>query len=78
VRRGLLSLWSVDKIVPGDNPAKEMERNLNAAQIILLLISANFFASEDCDKAMMYSLLMQKKEHSHVIPVILPIKLKQK
>lgn len=48
-----------------------MERNLNTAQMILLLISANFFASENCDKAMMYSLLMQKKEHVYVIPVIL-------
>jgi HEAT repeat protein len=71
VRRGLVSLWSVDEIVPGDNPVGEIEHHVDTAQIILLLISANFFASENCDKAMMHSLLMQKKEHVHVIPVIL-------
>jgi HEAT repeat protein len=71
VRRGLISLWSVDEIVPGDKSVGEIEHHVDTAQIILLLISANFFASEDCDKAMMHSLLMRKKEHVHVIPVIL-------
>ena len=41
VRRGLVSLWSVDKIVPGDNPVGEMEHYLNAAQMILLLGSSS-------------------------------------
>ncbi len=70
-RKGSITLWSVDKILPGADRDAEIERNLNIAQIILLLLSADFFASEHCYDIMMYALQRQKEDHIHVIPIML-------
>ena len=70
-RQGLISLWSVDKILAGVDRNVEIERNLNTAQIILLLLSAGFFASEHCDDLMTRALQRQKKDHVRVIPILL-------
>ncbi len=37
-RQGLISLWSVDKTLAGADRNVEIERNFNAAHIILLLL----------------------------------------
>src|SRR6266446_4525256 len=75
-RQALISLWSLDKILPGADRILEIERNLNTAQIILLLLSAGFFASEHCDDLMTRALQRQKKDHVRVIPILLrPIDL---
>lgn len=70
-RRGFISLWSVDKIIAGNDPTVEIERHLNIAHIILLLISADFFADELCNEIMMRSLQIDGEEHARVIPIIL-------
>src|SRR6266700_7917455 len=66
-RKGLITLWSVDKILPGADRDAEIERNLNTAQIILLLLSADFLASEHCDDVMRRALQRRKKDHIRVI-----------
>src|SRR6266702_2891982 len=70
-RQGVVSLWSVDKILPGADRNVETERNLNAAQIILLLLSADFFDSERCNDIMMRALQRQKEEYIRIIPIML-------
>src|SRR6266852_8401456 len=62
-RQGLISLWSVDKTLAGADRNVEIERNLNAAQIILLLLSADFFDSEHCDDVMTRALQKHKEGH---------------
>src|SRR5260370_23575017 len=70
-RQGLITLWSVDKTLPGADRNVEIERNLNTAQIILLLLSADFLASEHCDDVMMRALQRRKRDHIRVIPIML-------
>ncbi len=70
-RRGLISLWSIDKTLAGADRNVEIERHLNTAQVILLLLSADFFASEHCDDVMMRALQRQKEDHIRIIPILL-------
>src|SRR6266566_4528074 len=71
-REGLITLWADLDIDAGAEWKKEIHHHLNAARIILLLISPDFMASEYC-----YSVEMQRaiERHEHgearVIPIIL-------
>ncbi|NJL41720.1 MAG: TIR domain-containing protein [Leptolyngbyaceae cyanobacterium SM1_4_3] len=71
-RQGVISTWHDRNISAGSEWAKEIDQNLNSAQIILLLVSANFLASDYC-----YSIEMQRAIERHeageacVIPIIL-------
>ncbi len=47
------------------------ETLLNTAQIILLLLSANFLASEHCHDVMMRALQKHKEDNVYVIPILL-------
>ena len=69
---GLISEWHDRNIDLGEEWAKEIDRNLASADIILLLVSASFLASKYC-----WSVEMEKalERHDHgdakVVPVIL-------
>src|SRR5215471_21710359 len=71
-REGLITLWDDMDICPGDEWEKEIRGHLETAQIILLLVSPNFIASDYG-----YSIEMQQamKQHeqgqARVIPIIL-------
>ena len=45
---GLISDWYDRKIVAGQNFRKEIDNNLEDADIICLFISANFLFSDEC------------------------------
>jgi TIR domain len=70
-RQGIISSWSNIDIVPGTEWHLQIRNHLNAAQIILLLISADFMASEFC-----YSIEMTRAIERHqvnqtrVLPII--------
>ena len=71
-RRLLISSWHDRLIRPGDKWANEIDENLESADIILLLVSADFIASEYCySKEMDRALERQKAGDALVIPVIL-------
>ncbi len=71
-REGLFEAWNDRKIPPGSEWAGEIDENLEQAQIILLLISADFINSDYC-----YSLELTRALQRHdakeckVIPVII-------
>jgi hypothetical protein len=71
-QQGLIETWHDRRILPGDNIDAAIDANLADADIILLLISADFIASKYC-----YSIEMKKALERHkngsarVIPVIL-------
>jgi hypothetical protein len=78
-RQGYLSTWYDRDIHAGDDRANEIYAHLESAQIILLLISADFLASNYC-----YIVEMQRALERHsigearVIPIILrPVDWKQ-
>ena len=47
-RQGLISLWHDRLIVPGTDWAKTIDAHLETASVILLLVSADFLASNYC------------------------------
>src|ERR1700736_2189806 len=71
-RQGLISDWFDGDIAPGAEWQEQILTHLNKARLILLLISADFMASEFC-----YSIEMQQAIARHqakqacVIPIIL-------
>ena len=71
-REGLIETWHDRRILPGDDFARQIDEGINRADIILLLVSASFIASEYC-----YSIEMTRAMERHregaavVVPVIL-------
>src|SRR2546429_576860 len=71
-RQGLIDIWHDRDISAGREWEREIDKQLNSAQIILLLISPDFMNSDYC-----YSIEMQRALERHergearVIPIIL-------
>jgi tetratricopeptide (TPR) repeat protein len=71
-QRGLITGWHDRKIPAGAPWADEIDTHLNTAQIILLLISADFLASQYCyGVEMKRALERQEAGEARVIPIIL-------
>src|SRR2546421_11257368 len=71
-RQGLISEWHDREILPGAEWAGEIDAHLQTASIILLLISADFLASDYCyDEEMTRALERHKRGEARVIPIIL-------
>ncbi len=69
---GDISTWHDRQILPGDEWDREIKINLNAAQIILLLVSKDFIASKHChDVEMTRAIERHEAGEVYVIPVIL-------
>ena len=71
-RDGLIEAWHDRQLTGGAEWADQIDENLEAADIILLLVSASFLASEYCnDKEMARGLERHEAGQARVIPVIL-------
>ncbi|HYP39092.1 MAG TPA: FxSxx-COOH system tetratricopeptide repeat protein [Chloroflexia bacterium] len=71
-RRKMIIGWQDRKIIPGHNWKKEIDEKLNTAKVILLLVSADFLASDYCYGIEMKKALQRDKvKEARVIPVIL-------
>ncbi|MBV9790152.1 MAG: right-handed parallel beta-helix repeat-containing protein [Chloroflexi bacterium] len=71
-RQGVISEWHDRKIGAGSEWAGEIDQHLNTAQIILLLISPDFLASDYCyDIEMKRAMERHDASEARVIPVIL-------
>ncbi len=71
-REGLIMSWDDHKITAGNEWAGMIDEHLNTAQIFLLLISADFIASNYCyDIEMTRALERHKAGEARVIPIIL-------
>jgi hypothetical protein len=70
-RQGLISLWHDRLIAPGTDWAKTIDTHLETASVILLLVSADFLASDYC-----YGVEMQRALERHaagearVVPIL--------
>src|SRR6266702_4348869 len=71
-RQGLITAWHDRRILPGTDWSQAIDEHLERASVILLLISADFLASDYC-----YGLEMQRALERHkangarVIPILL-------
>lgn len=71
-RRGLISAWHHSAVQPGKEWEQEIKQHLCAAQIILLLISPDFMASDQCyGIEMMQAMERYEAGEARVIPIIL-------
>ena len=71
-RAGSLNVWYDQDISPGADWEKEINKHLNTAHIILLLISTDFITSEYCySKEMMRAMERHESGEAHVIPILL-------
>jgi hypothetical protein len=71
-REGRITIWADTNISAGSEREHELEKHLNTAQIILLLISANFMASDySYSKEMTRAIERHERGEARVIPIIL-------
>lgn len=71
-RQGLITIWADTNISPGSNWEQEIEKHLNAANIILLLVSSDFMASDYCySKEMFRAIERHNRGEAIIIPIIL-------
>lgn len=71
-RRGIVSVWHDRRIMGGIEWAEKIDEHLNSADIILLLVSSDFIASDYCyDKEMTRAMERHELGEARVIPVML-------
>ncbi|HEU5376263.1 MAG TPA: TIR domain-containing protein [Ktedonobacteraceae bacterium] len=71
-REGLISEWHDRQILPGDKWEQKIDDNLEAASLILLLVSPDFLASDYCyNIEMQRALERDKRGEAKVVPIIL-------
>ena len=69
---GLISVWHDRKIAGGENWIQVIDRHLAEAEIVLLLISSDFMASDYCRGIeVLQALAMHEAGTARVIPVVL-------
>lgn len=71
-RNGVIASWHDRKIVPGQEWAGEIDEWMNAAQVILLLVSSDFIASDYCwNIEVKRAIERHAAGEARVVPVIL-------
>ncbi len=71
-RQGLINLWYDSEINAGNNVGESIQSYLHSADIIVLLISSDFFESDQCvEVEMAYALKQYAAKAARIIPVLL-------
>ena len=71
-RQGVIDIWSDHRIGPGEELGGEIDRHLESADIILLLVSPDFLNSDYCyDIEMERAMDRHERGDARVIPIIL-------
>lgn len=71
-RNSLISVWHDRKILPGQEWDREIDKNLESADIVLLLVSPDFLASDYAySREMMRALERHQSGSATVVPIIL-------
>jgi Bacterial tandem repeat domain 1/TIR domain len=70
-RNGLIEEWSEQQVLAGADRVQEIDHAIRSAHIILLLISADFLASDACYQTeMQHALERHKRGEAQVVPII--------
>jgi hypothetical protein len=71
-RQKIIAIWHDRKILPGNDWGEEIDFHMQTAAITLLLISADFLASDYCwGKELAFALERHAAGRATVIPIIL-------
>ena len=72
MRQGFIASWHDRRIIAGQEWKGQIDRHLDEADIILLLVSADFLASDYCyEDEMQRALVRHQSGQACVIPVII-------
>ena len=72
LRQGVITTWHDRRIAPGEDLHGQIDDHLNTADIVLLLVSADFLASDYCyDVEMNRAMERHERGGARIIPVIL-------
>ncbi|MCI5080728.1 MAG: caspase family protein, partial [Saprospiraceae bacterium] len=66
VNFGIIEKWSAEDIIPGDSISASLEKNLKESQIVIPLVSANYFNNETSIKLQNQAVQLNKD----IIPII--------
>lgn len=70
-RTGILDIWHDQQIAPGEDWKLAIDRQIDAADIILLLVTSEFLASESCSTVEMTKAMSRWEEkRAMVVPII--------
>ena len=70
-RSGQIEMWDDGAIEPGNTKNEEIEKQLSDARIILLLMSPDFIASNDCYALQERTMHLYEQGNAKVIPLLL-------
>lgn len=71
IKQEAISIWYDRELLPGSEWDAEIERQLNSADIILLLVSPSFMASEYCwSKEMRWAISRHDTGDAYLVPII--------
>lgn len=71
-RIGVITTWHDRKINPGDLWEEKISKHLESSQIILLMVSSDFVASDYCwDEEMVKALQLHELQKAVVVPIVL-------
>jgi len=70
-KQGMITTWDSSKILPGYITDHEIEKHLNAAQLILPLISADLLADDDSYDLLDRAMSKHTAGTAHVVPILL-------
>jgi len=71
-KRGIINDWCDGDIIPGTKWREQIQQRLHSAQVILLLVSSDFVASDFCySKEMRDALARHKAGEARVVPILL-------
>jgi hypothetical protein len=72
LRQSRITLWHQGDIPPGDDRAMAIHDALAKAQVILLLVSANFFDCDECYKSQLpQAMARHRSRTAQIIPILL-------
>jgi TIR domain len=71
-RMGIITTWHDRKISPGGLWEQDINEHLESAQVIVLMVSADFVASDYCwEKEMVTALQLHELQKAVVVPIVL-------
>lgn len=71
-RKGVITAWHESEISAGKESAKEIEKHLNSASIILLLVSPDYISSDELwQREVTQAMKRHEQKEARVIPVLL-------
>jgi serine/threonine protein kinase/GTPase SAR1 family protein len=68
---GTLTAWSESHLLAGSPRQQQIDAHLEQADFVVLLLSADFFSSDECIAMMEHALSRQRDGRAHVVPLLL-------